>query len=249
MSIYLRMVFIALCAVSMNLFAFTASIFPYITKNPAENRIATITGTIHFVGTPPEPKHIRMESDPNCPKDSPLNVKEDSVVTDGKLANVFVYLDGNELDNQFFPEPPPEVVLTYIGCRIIPRVMGIQTQQMLDLLNSDVTTHNVHPQPRHNKEWNLVIEPGALLQKQFDKPETMIKIRCNQHPWEEAYVGVMKHPFFAVSGLNGSYTISNVPPGNYFLVAWHEKYGEQKAEVKIGLESEKTIDFTFTSEQ
>jgi plastocyanin len=209
---------------------------------------ATVTGKVLFDGDVPARKKIDMSHDANC-ADIARNPRTDYVIaTDGKLANVFVYLRGGSLDRFTFETPQTGIVLDQRQCRFVPRVLGIQTGQILTVLNSDPTTHNVHPVPLVNPEWNQMQTPNARpLEKAFSRPETLIPVKCNLHPWMRAYVGVLAHPFFAVSARDGSFWIDGLPPGEYTLVAWHETLGEQTTSIALGAREKKTVDFMFNS--
>jgi WD40 repeat protein len=206
-----------------------------------------ISGTIRLNGNLPTPKRLDTTADPTCAENL---ITEDWVGTDGKLANVFIYIKGgSRLDNYGFEASTSEVIMDRKGCRSIPRLVGVQTNQVLTFLNSDNTQHNYHPTPKLNPEWNQTLPQGAPpLYKEFDRPE-IIPLKCNQHPWEKSYIGVFPNPFFAVSDKDGSYTIEGLPPGRYTIVAWHEGFGgtEQTIEITIGPSESKTIDFVFNT--
>jgi plastocyanin len=211
----------------------------------------TLTGKILFTGTAPTPKKIDMGQDPVCANAQGDKNTEDVVVTDGKLANVFVYVkSGGAVDKYSFDAPSTEVELDQKGCRYHPHVLGVQTKQNVKIVNSDPTTHNIHPTPSKNQEWNQSQPAGsAPLEKSFQRAETLIPVKCNQHPWMKCYIGVLPHPFFAISSdKDGTYTIKGLPPGDYTIVAWHEKYGEQTAKVTIAAKGSATQDFTFNGQ-
>jgi len=206
----------------------------------------TITGKISYDGPAPELKKIDMSQDANCAGSSGDKTADDILVADGKLANVFVYLKGGPVDKFSFPTPSDPVTLDQQGCRYHPRVIGIQTNQPFKVTNSDSTTHNIHPSPKVNQEWNQMQAQGAPpIEKKFPRPETLIPVKCNQHPWMKANIGVLAHPYFAVSAKDGTYTIKNVPPGTYTLVFWHETKGEQTQQVTIAAKESKTQDITY----
>ncbi|MEK6284573.1 MAG: hypothetical protein AABO57_02420 [Acidobacteriota bacterium] len=206
----------------------------------------TITGKITYDGTPPTGKKIDMSQDANCASAPGDKTTDDLLVTDGKLANVFVYVKSGPVDRFTFPIPSDPVVLDQQGCRYHPRVLGIQTNQMLEVKNSDKTTHNIHPSPKVNQEWNQMQAQGAPpIEKKFTRAETLIPVKCNQHPWMKANVGVLGHPCFAVSAKDGSYTIKNVPPGSYTLVFWHETLGEKTQPITIAAKESKAQDITY----
>jgi plastocyanin len=191
-----------------------------------------------------------MSQDGNCADIARNPRTEDVLVTAGRLANVFVYVKGASLEKMSFETPPTKVVLDQRQCRFVPRVLGIQTGQNLIIFNSDPTTHNVHPAPRVNQEWNqMQAQDAAPIEKAFARAETLIPIKCNQHPWMRAYVGVLAHPFFAVSAKDGSFKIDGLPPGEYTVVAWHEAFGERTATVSIGSLETKSIELVFPTKR
>jgi plastocyanin len=206
----------------------------------------TITGKVSYEGAAPELKKIDMSGDANCAAAGGDKTADDIVVTDGKLANVFVYLKGGVTDKNSFETPSEPVVLDQQGCRYHPRVFGIRVNQTFKVTNSDKTTHNIHPSPKTNPEWNKMQAQGApAIEEKFKRAETLIPVKCNQHPWMKANIGVLAHPFFAVTAKDGTYTIKDVPPGNYTLVFWHEVKGEQTQQVTVGNKETKTQDITY----
>jgi plastocyanin len=215
----------------------------------------SITGAISFTGEAPAPKTISMDADAACAQTNPNPQTEDVIVKDGKLANVFVYIkDGKTTEGQksitsfAFEVPATEVALDQKGCRYIPHVLGIMAGQKLRVTNSDPTAHNVHPSPKSNKEWNQSQPAGAQpIIQSFSRPEVVVPVKCNQHPWMKANIGVLRHPLYAVSGENGTFEIKGVPPGTYTVATWHEKYGEKTQSVTVGAKETKTQDFSFAA--
>ncbi len=210
--------------------------------------VATITGKVLFQGAKPKLKSIMMDQDPVCVQKhsaSPAHVEDGEVNSNGTLPNVFVYVkEGAE--KYTFATPTEQVVLDQNGCMYKPHVLGIQVGQDLHIISSDPTTHNIHPMPTDNREWNESQAPGAApLDKKFARPETMIPVKCNQHPWMRAYIGVMKSPFFAVTGSDGTFTIQGLPPGDYTIESWTATFGTQTQKVTVGPKESKTVDFTF----
>lgn len=204
----------------------------------------TITGKVMFEGTPPSVEPIDMSQDSVCAGSddkTPDNVK----VKDGKIKYVFVYVKGPNVDGFKFPIGD-SVVLDQKGCKYDPHVLGLQTGQMLRVLNSDNTTHNVHPSPQKNTDFNKSQPPNAAaIEHHFNFSEVVIPVKCNQHPWMKANIGVLDHPFFAVTGDDGSYSIKNVPPGDYTLVFWHETFKEQSVNIKVAANGTVTQDATY----
>jgi hypothetical protein len=213
----------------------------------------SIKGLVSLTGDAPAPKPIDMNADPACSSRNPNAVAEDVVVKDGKIEYVFVYIkdgaltDGKKIGTLSFPVPTTPVMLDQDGCHYKPHVLGIQTNQKFQVKNSDPTAHNVNVQPKGNTPWNQSQPPNApLIEKTFTRAETLIPIKCNQHPWMKAWVGVLKHPFYGVSKVDGSFEIANVPPGKYTVTAWHEKYGEKTMDVTVGDKASATADFTYS---
>jgi hypothetical protein len=205
-----------------------------------------LTGKILFEGEAPIKKEIDMSADANCAKIAKNSSTEDFIMTNGQLANTFVYVKSEELAQFAFDTPSAAVVVDQQKCQFTPRVLGVQTQQTLIFLNSDPTTHNVHPVPKLNAEWNrMQTEYGQPIEVRFMRAETLIPVKCNQHPWQRAFVGVLSHPFFDVSSIDGSFSIPGLPPGDYTLVAWHETRGERSLPISIEPGESKSVDVVF----
>ncbi len=215
----------------------------------------SITGAIAYNGTAPAAKKIDTSADPVCGQKSPNLSTEDNIVNSGKLANAFVYIkdgtlaDGTKIGEYTFTAPSSAVTLDQNGCHYRPHVLGIQTNQKLSITNSDPTQHNIHPTPKNNPEWNQSQSNGAPpIEKTFARSEVLIPVKCNQHPWMKAYIGVLKHPFFGVSGDDGSYTIKGVPAGTYTVAAWHEggvNGLEKTMQVTVSAKGSAKADFAF----
>jgi plastocyanin/predicted small lipoprotein YifL len=203
---------------------------------------ATVSGTVKFEGAAPKPAKIDMSQDANC-KGS--NAAETVMVTDGKLANVFVYVKEG-LGNRTFALPKDPVALDQSGCKYHPHVLGVMAGQTVKIANSDPTTHNIHPTPKDNREWNESQAAQApALEKTFAREEIMLPVKCNQHPWMKMYISVTKSPFYAVTGPDGRFEIKGLPPGDYTLAFVHEKLGEQDQKVTLAAKESKTLDASF----
>lgn len=215
----------------------------------------SVTGAIAYTGTPPAPKKIDTSADPACGAKNPNLATEDNVVTNGKLANVFVYIkdgttaDGKKLAEISFATPSSPITLDQNGCHYRPHVLGAMVNQDIQITNSDPTTHNIHFTPKSNPDWNQSQPNGAPpLMHKLARAEVLVPVKCNQHPWMKAYVGVLKHPFFAVSAEDGTYTIKGVPPGTYTVVAWHEggaTGSEKPMTVTVPANGSAKADFAF----
>jgi plastocyanin len=207
----------------------------------------SITGSIHFTGKKPVRKTIDMSSDPACVEAHHGKAYDESLVvsSNGSLGNAFVYIEKG-LEGKKFETPSTPVTIDQRGCWFRPRVLGIQTGQVLQVVNSDPVTHNIHPMAEVNREWNHSQGPGdAPLSRKFLKPEIMIKVKCNIHSWMHAFIGVVDHPYFAVSKDDGSFEIKNLPPGTYTVAVWQENFGTQEQQVTVTPQGNTATKFTF----
>ncbi len=210
----------------------------------------TLSGTIKFTGRKPARKLIDMSEDPACVEAHHGKAYDESLVVNpnGTLANVFIYLKSG-LEGKTFAAPAAPVVIDQNGCWFHPRVTGIQTGQTLQVTNSDPVTHNIHPLAQINREWNHSQGQGdAPLARRFIKPEVMIRVKCNIHSWMRAFIGVVEHPYFAVTGSDGTFEIRNIPPGNYVVEAWQEALGTQEQKITVTPSGKIQTDFTFKGE-
>ena len=207
----------------------------------------SVSGTVKFDGAAPRMRPINMAAEPSCAKvhATAATTQDVLVATGGALQNVVVYLKG-DFSQYSFPPPSAPVTLDQKGCLYTPHVLAVQVGSPVSVQNSDQTTHNIHPVPMINREWNQSQPPGAPpLEQEFARAEVMIPVKCNVHPWMKAYVGVQKHPFAAVSGADGTFSIKGLPPGDYTLESWQEKYGAQTQKVTVGPKETKTVDFSY----
>lgn len=217
--------------------------------------VGSIAGAIAFNGAVPAAKKIDTSADPVCGQANPDLSTEDTKVKDGKVANAFVYIkdgtatDGTKIGDYTWTAPTTAAKLDQKGCQYLPHVMGVMTNQKISITNSDPTQHNVHPTPKSNPEWNQTQPNGAPpIEKTFARAEVLVPVKCNQHPWMKAYIGVLKHPFFAVSGEDGSFTIKGVPPGTYTVAAWREGGAtgtEKTMSVTVAANGSAKADFAF----
>jgi hypothetical protein len=207
-----------------------------------------ITGKITLKGTPPPEKEIPM--DPGCGKLHPANKPKTRlyvVGSGGELADTFVYVkDG--LTGKQFPVPEKAALIDQVGCEYVPYVSGLMTGQKLLVRNSDPLLHNVHPIPvvAGNKEKNIAQLPKSKdLEFTFEKEEPFLRFKCDVHPWMFSYVNVMSHPFYSVSGKDGTFKIENLPAGKYTIEASHRKAGKQTMEVEVPATGNKEANFTL----
>jgi plastocyanin len=185
-----------------------------------------IEGTVLLDGTPPASARVAFTGDPACvtAQGERLDVG-DVLVRDGRVANAFVYL-ARGLEGRVFARPTRAVTIDQSGCLYVPRVAGAQTGQAIEFVNSDPTLHNVHLEPKRSSGTNFgMAVQGARRSMHIDVPEAMITVRCEVHPWMRAYLGVLDHPYFAVTSPDGSFRLGEVPAGDYTMAVWHERLG------------------------
>jgi plastocyanin len=209
---------------------------------------STITGTVTFDGKAPTLKPLTMDADPACAKKHTAPVPSEMLVlgTGNTMANIMVYVTKGLPAGKTWPAPKTPVVLDQKGCQYVPHVMGIMVGQAYRILNSDGILHNLHALPKINSGFNKPM-PATVKETSatFDKPEPIFPIKCDVHPWMQAYVGVYTHPFFSVTSTDGKFTISGLDPGTYEITAWHERLGTQTASVTVGASDTKTQNFKF----
>jgi plastocyanin len=207
---------------------------------------ATISGTITYTGQAPTFQPIAMDADPDCAaKHGEPVYPEALVLGDGNtVGNIFVQVKDGFAQGDFQPPTAP-VVVDQRGCMYQPHVVGVLAGQPLEFWNSDGILHNVHLTPKQNREQNLGM-PGSLKEKAvtLDTPELYVPVKCDVHPWMSAYVAVMSHPYFDVTGEDGSYEIK-VPAGTYTLETWHERLGTRTQEVTVAAGETATADFAL----
>ena len=208
---------------------------------------ASISGKIILKGTPPSEHTLSMDATCGQLHATPPTTRFYSVGDAGALADVFVAIKSG-LNGKAFPPSEQPVLLDQLRCEYTPYVVGLQTGQKLLVRNSDPMMHNVHPVPKisGNKESNKAQMPKSKdYEFAFENPEVFLTFQCNVHPWMFAYVGVVEHPFFAVSGKDGTFQLKNVPDGNYVIEATHRKAGKQTKEVTVAHGASTPIEITF----
>lgn len=208
----------------------------------------SISGKVNWEGQKIRGKRIKMDADPKCAAmhgDEPARFESVVVNDNNTLKNVFVYVkDG--LEGRKFDVPGEPVVINQKGCTYVPHVFGMMAGQKLTIRNSDPLLHNIHALPKENAEFNFgQPREGMESTKTFKKPEVMVKFKCDVHPWMSAYVGVLDHPFYAVTGDDGSFEIKGLPAGRYTIEAWHEQFGTKQMQVDVTDGEAKTIEFGY----
>jgi plastocyanin len=218
-------------------------------STPDEINGATLTGTVSFTGPKPTSTLIDMSANPACErahKNSPLAAEDIVVNPNGTLKYVFVWVKSGLPATERWVIPTLAVTLDQSGCQYKPHMLGVRAGQNIEIKNSDPTNHNIHPQPTVNAEWNDSQAPGGDPKlKTFARQEIMIPVKCNVHPWMRSFIGVVNHPFFAVTGDSGTFTIRGLPPGTYVIQTWHEKFGTVEQTVSVGARESKALEFSF----
>lgn len=209
---------------------------------------ATVSGKAAFQGTAPAPEAIKMEADASCKAMHAEGATADDTIinANGTLKNVFVYVKEGLTGK--FEAPKTPVTLDQKGCMYTPKVLGVMAGQPIEIINSDSTLHNVHALPKNSPQFNLGMPlQGMKIKKTLAKPEVMVKVKCDVHPWMASYIGVLDHPFYAVTGEDGSFEIKDLPAGTYVIEAWHEKLGVQTQNITIDESGKTDVDFQYSA--
>ncbi|WCJ60806.1 hypothetical protein NXS98_06670 [Fontisphaera persica] len=196
---------------------------------------ARVEGEVRLRGTPPPEVPVDLSNFPDCRsvRQEPLTTRHYVVGTNGGLANVFVFIREG-LQGRSFPISTNEVVLDQYHCGFHPYMLGVQTGQVLRIKNSEPYMETVHAVALTNKGFNIAQPPHTSARFKFDKQEILLRIKCEIHPWEFAYVGVVEHPFFAVTDTNGVFRLpEGLPPGEYVLETVHQKLGKQSQVLQV----------------
>ena len=211
-----------------------------------EATAATISGSVTFSGTAPASAEIDMSEESVCAdKYESTPYAQNVVVNDnGTLRNVFVYVKEG-LGDMTFPAPSAPVELDQDGCRYHPHVFGIQVGQEMLIKNSDGILHNINAKPTANRGFNISQPVEMQTRRSFRVAEIGVPLECDVHGWMQSYVHVVEHPYHAVTGEDGSFSLSPLPPGTYTIEAWHEEYGTQTMEVTVGESESAEITFPF----
>lgn len=204
-----------------------------------------VIGKVRFAGTAPPPAELHAHHDAEiCAKGGPLLDERLLVDSAGGLANVVVVLQGAPA-----AEPAPATTTATLdqrACRFVPHVQAVAMGTTLAITSSDPVLHNVHAFLGKVTAFNLAIPvPGKTVPRRLEQAG-ILRIRCDSgHDWMSAYVAVVPHRHFAVSGVDGGFALDAVPPGEYRLRAWHETLGaiEQTVTVTAGVDAPASLTF------
>ena len=228
-----------------------ASSIMMLSRNVSAAGEGKVTGTVKLDGTAPRQRPIDMSKEPSCQKQhAGKPVTTESVVAgpNGGLEWVTIYISEGLSAGATSATPSKPQDWDQKGCQYIPHVMAVDVNEHFQVTNSDQTSHNIHPQPKPgggNHEWNKSQPPGSPpFDIAWTAEEVSVPVKCNIHPWMHGYMSVVKGPH-AVTNAEGTYTLENVPPGNYTLTAWQETYGTQTQKVTVAACKPATADFTF----
>lgn len=208
---------------------------------------ASVSGEVRYQGPPVKPIAIDMAADPACAQSNagPVYAQDLVVNPNGTLRNALVFVRSG-LPAGRFALPTTHPALDQKGCMYHPRVIGVVVGQEFEIANSDPTLHNIHPAPKQNREWNRAqIEGGAPFHDHFSHEEIAVPVKCNVHPWMKAWIAVLEHPYFAVTGDDGSFEIKDLPPGEYTLEVWHEKLGSMNQKLTLAPKQAGRVDFAL----
>ena len=215
---------------------------------PAPTGTASVAGTIRYEGDVPTMRPIQMDADPGCAKKHTEPVLTEALVLGegNTVAHIFVSVKSG-LPTGTYPVPASPVVLDQVGCQYTPHVTGVMVGQTFKILNSDQLLHNVHSLPNVNASFNRAM-PANVTEADyvFDKPEPMFKIKCDVHPWMNAWVAVLTHPYYSVTASDGKFEITGLPAGTYEIEAWHERMGTQSSTVTVADGESALADMTFS---
>ncbi|MBI4397945.1 MAG: carboxypeptidase regulatory-like domain-containing protein [Candidatus Omnitrophica bacterium] len=232
--------------------AFVVSIFftALVSSGLAQEGGAAIMGKVLYKGEPIVPKPINFGAEKQCATmhGDKMPVNEDVVINpNGTVKWAFVFIK-EEVPGDY-PVPQEPLVIDQQGCVFIPHVAAVRAGQSVEFLNSDPVLHNVRSLSKEGQSFN-VAQPikGMKSKKTFSKAEVAVPLKCDVHFWMQSYLHIMPHPFYAVTGEDGSYSIQGLPPGIYTLELWHEKLGSRSKTVTITEGQAQTVDFELGNE-
>ena len=219
---------------------------PVVVPTPIDPATAgAVRGTVAFRGTPPANPKLAVGGNPECAAQHSGEVRDPIVlVKDGRLQNAFVYVKSG-LEKHVFAIPTAVVRIANRGCLYQPRVSGAQVHQVVEFANEDPNDHNVHGYSSSGPFNRWLRGRGTSTSLKLRAPELMVKLRCDIHPWMTGWIGVLPHPFFAVTGEDGGFRFDGLPPGDYEIAVWHERLGEKTARITLSAKGDVVVDYAF----
>lgn len=212
-------------------------------------KTGSVNGVVLLRGRPPAYKQLNMYGDAFCTAWSGLAPaifsQPVACIRKNFMANVFVYVSDG-LDRTAYRAPNDTARVTIKCCSYQPRVLGVITGQSVLFINTDSTMHNVHATSAQNQNFNMAMPvPGSSFFKTLEREEVMLRVTDDIHEWQNCFIGVLPHPFFAVTGIEGSFRLNGLPPGTYSVTAWHETLGTRTQQVTVTAGKTTTILFSY----
>jgi len=201
----------------------------------------TIKGKVKFVGTPPKDETIQVNVNQDyCGNSLPAN--KYLISPSGEIQNVVVIIENIEKGKAVPKEP---AVINIHKCVYDPRVVIGFKGGELEVRNSDPIFHNMHLYQDGRTLYNLVLPNKDQVIKKPLRKAGLLHGKCDPHPWMEEYVYVSEHPYTAITGADGSFTLTDVPEGKYKVKAWHEALGEVTKEIEVTGGKATEVNFEF----
>jgi hypothetical protein len=220
---------------------------PVVTPTPIDAAtVGTLKGRVRFEGIPPVNFKLPVGGNAECAALHAGPAFDEAVlVKDGRLQNVLVYVKSG-LEGKVFAWPKTPVRVANERCVYVPRVSGAMTNQPIEFANADPTAHNIHGFSSQGDFNFTLLGKGLTNQVKLRKPELPLRVKCDLHPWMSGSVGVFAHPYFAVTGPDGAWSLLGLPPGEYEIEAWHERLGTQVRKATLDARGSLDVEFAFT---